>query len=205
MKIVVFSNGDAWDYLSNSNAAIEWARADEMIDFFETTDADAYINLAADSCNEAYSEIKKPVFINSVSTTLAKKNMPPHVIRINGWDGFLEKEIWEVAGQLSDAAKNILAALQKKYIVLKDEPGFVAARILAMIINEAYFAKEDEVSTEKEIDIAMKLGTNYPYGPFEWCNKIGIENVYELLETLAITDERYQPSAAMLTALNKKK
>jgi 3-hydroxybutyryl-CoA dehydrogenase len=32
---------------------------------------------------------------------------------------------------------------------------------------------DDEISTKAEIDIAMKLGTNYPYGPFEWSEKSG--------------------------------
>ena len=63
-----------------------------------------------------------------------------------------------------------------------------------MIINEAYFAKGEYVSTEKEIDIAMKLGTNYPHGPFEWATIIGIKNIYELLKTLSEPDTRYKPS-----------
>ncbi|NOS93153.1 MAG: 3-hydroxyacyl-CoA dehydrogenase, partial [Cyclobacteriaceae bacterium] len=44
-----------------------------------------------------------------------------------------------------------------------------------------------------------KLGTNYPYGPFEWCNKIGIENVYHLLNTVYhdTHDERYKICALL--------
>ena len=48
-----------------------------------------------------------------------------------------------------------------------DIPGFISARVVSMIINEAYFALEEEVSSKEEIDTAMKLGTNYPYGPFD--------------------------------------
>ena len=44
---------------------------------------------------------------------------------------------------------------------------------------------------QEAIDIAMKLGTNYPFGPFEWCNKLGLPNVYLLLKTLSINDNRY--------------
>ena len=44
--------------------------------------------------------------------------------------------------------------------------------------------------------MAMKLGTNYPYGPFEWCKRIGIKHVYELIEALYddTQDERYKIS-----------
>ena len=66
-----------------------------------------------------------------------------------------------------------------------------------MIINEAYFAKDENVSTEKEIDTAMKLGTNYPFGPFEWAQIIGIRNIYALLKTLNETDPRYKPSTLL--------
>ena len=76
-------------------------------------------------------------------------------------------------------------------VFVKDTPGLVAARVISMIINEAFFAIEEEVSTKDEIDLAMKLGTNYSYGPFEWLNKIGIQNVYHLLEALSISDKRY--------------
>ena len=42
-----------------------------------------------------------------------------------------------------------------------------------MIINEAFLALQEGVSTKEEINTAMKLGTNYPLGPFEWVEKIG--------------------------------
>ncbi len=47
-----------------------------------------------------------------------------------------------------------------------------------MIVNEAFFAFGEKISTIEEIDMAMKLGTNYPNGPFEWAEKIGIENIF---------------------------
>ncbi len=37
----------------------------------------------------------------------------------------------------------------------------------------------------------MKLGTNYPYGPFEWAKLIGIKNIHSLLTALQKTDKRY--------------
>lgn len=66
-----------------------------------------------------------------------------------------------------------------------------------MIVNEAFFALGEGVSTKSEIDVAMKLGTNYPYGTFEWCERIGLEKVHNLLEKLAKTDSRYSVAPAM--------
>ncbi|RYG08652.1 MAG: 3-hydroxybutyryl-CoA dehydrogenase, partial [Chitinophagaceae bacterium] len=62
------------------------------------------------------------------------------------------------------------------------------------IINEAWYALGDGVSTESEIDTAMKLGTNYPYGPFEWGHIIGMKNVYDLLQQMAVEHAKYTPA-----------
>ena len=57
----------------------------------------------------------------------------------------------------------------------------------------------------EDIDQGMKLGTNYPHGPFEWCEKIGIRNVYELLEALYedTKEERYKICPALKKAYLK--
>jgi 3-hydroxybutyryl-CoA dehydrogenase len=55
----------------------------------------------------------------------------------------------------------------------------------------------EKVSTKEEIDLAMKLGTNYPWGPFEWAEKIGVENILNLLEKLSQQEERYFPAPAL--------
>ncbi len=88
----------------------------------------------------------------------------------------------------------VFNSLGWNFVFVKDEPGLVAARVICMIINEAFFALQEEVSTVNEIDLAMKLGANYPYGPFEWQNKIGLQNIYQLLKTLSEKDKRYSTS-----------
>lgn len=72
-------------------------------------------------------------------------------------------------------------------------------RTVAMIINEAYFALGDKLATATDIDLAMKNGVNYPLGPIEWGEKIGLHNVAQLLEELnTITrDERYRLSTEL--------
>ncbi|MFX8832908.1 3-hydroxyacyl-CoA dehydrogenase family protein, partial [Acinetobacter baumannii] len=74
----------------------------------------------------------------------------------------------------------------------------LAARVVAMIINEAYFGWGEGISSKADIDIAMKLGTNYPYGPFEWGYKIGVQKILELLQVLSKTDDRYTPAKALI-------
>ena len=165
--------------------------------------AEAYLDLQFKPSVERSAALKKclpaTVIIHAVADTLASLSLP--FIRVNAWPGFLERNLFEYACPSSENTGNMVALcriLKRECVPLPDEPGFISARILAMIINEAYFALEEGVSSKREIDLAMKTGTNYPYGPFEWSEKIGIPNVASLLNTLAVTDGRYQPSQLLL-------
>ena len=94
----------------------------------------------------------------------------------------------------------IFTQMNKRFIFTDDCAGFISARVIAMVINEAYFALDEHVSTKEEMDIAMKLGTNYPSGPFEWADKIGLNNILTLLEALEATDARYHPAPGLKSA-----
>jgi 3-hydroxybutyryl-CoA dehydrogenase len=73
-----------------------------------------------------------------------------------------------------------------------------------MIINEAFYALSDNVSSKQEIDVAMQLGTNYPFGPFEWADQIGVNNVLKLLDKLTETDRRYTPAPLLQSFVSSK-
>jgi 3-hydroxybutyryl-CoA dehydrogenase len=203
MKFVVLADEAQWELLHSTNDSVEWIRATNMESFLLEKNVDAYFNLLDNAFDQNYSKLTKPVFINSVEKTLVQIQKNENSIRFNCWQGFVEKPMWEIAGNANEAIATILKAIGKTFMAVEDIAGFVSARVIAMIINEAYFALEDEVSTKAEIDIAMKLGTNYPYGPFEWAEKIGLENVYKLLETMAMEDDKYTPAVAMKNELNK--
>ncbi len=137
------------------------------------------------------------IIVNSVETTL--KDLPSSFVRINGWPGFLKKEIIEASSNNihKEKVENIFSLFNKKIEWVPDIPGFIAPRVISMIINEAYFSLEENISTKNEIDIAMKLGTNYPYGPFEWSEKIGLKNIFNLLTNLSGMHSRYTPSSLL--------
>ncbi|MEP6711121.1 MAG: 3-hydroxyacyl-CoA dehydrogenase family protein [Ferruginibacter sp.] len=197
MKIAVLSDDDGWNELIACNNYINWIRINNVEELLYTEDVHAgFILHPADKALHNYPGTY-PLFINSVTTTLQEMNAGDNLIRINGWAGFLAKRIWEVCGNLNEAATAVLRELGKQYIQVPDEPGFISARIIAMIINEAYYAAGENVSSETDIDIAMKLGTNYPYGPFEWSKIIGEKNIYNLLMKLSIRDSRYTIAPAL--------
>lgn len=161
---------------------------------FENTNGNVFFDLLFDENHPSFYTINQPVFVNAVVTTC--KQLPENCIRINGWNGFLERTTIEIAtNQHQQYVEATMKALGWNYQLVPDEPGMIAPRIIAMIANEAYFGLEDGISTKKEIDIAMKLGTNYPYGPFEWSEKIGLAKIHYLLNVLSKQDSRYTPSS----------
>ncbi|RYY47976.1 MAG: hypothetical protein EOO06_11560 [Chitinophagaceae bacterium] len=198
MKIIVIGSDEQFEQLSLGAKAVDWVSTTSIDEPTNQVDADA-VFILDETFDKNFTLPGKPLFINSVIEPLAPSL---GAVRINGWPGFLENNTWEVAGNVTETSLAILAGLGKKAILCRDEPGFISPRVIAMIINEAFFAREDGVSTEPEIDTAMKLGTNYPYGPFEWGNKIGLRNIYTLLLKLAANDERYRPSAALAKSAN---
>lgn len=79
---------------------------------------------------------------------------------------------------------------------IADAPGLVVARTIAMLINEAADAVLQGVCTETEANTAMKLGVNYPAGPFEWLANWNVNAVIEVLDGLDdyYRGERYRVS-----------
>ena len=70
----------------------------------------------------------------------------------------------------------------------------IAQRLLATIVNEAASALADEVAAPESIDTAMRLGANYPSGPLEWGERIGLAEVVGTLDSMdaAVPDGRYR-------------
>jgi 3-hydroxybutyryl-CoA dehydrogenase len=83
-----------------------------------------------------------------------------------------------------------------KVEVIKDSPGFVLQRILAMVANLGSELAQIGVGTPGDIDLAMKLAQNYPKGPLEWAAHIGVAKVHAILRGIQdITgSDRYRPS-----------
>ena len=68
--------------------------------------------------------------------------------------------------------------------VVQDRVGMVLPRVLASLVNEAFFAIMEGVAEPRDIDSAMMLGTSYPHGPVEWGQSIGLSNVVAILDAL---------------------
>lgn len=211
MRLVVLANEELKEELLstgiNDDCKIDFLSSSQELSLHN--DADAVIDLLFEQNGYDVSHLKdilpKPVFVNSVNKTISEIGFP--FIRINAWPGFLKRNIAEVCCNddvIKIEAEKILTLLNRKAEWVPDIKGFISPRVVSMIINEAWFALEENVSSKEEIDIAMKLGTNYPYGPFEWAKKIGLKNIVNLLTELSKNEKRYEPARSLVKASEEK-
>ncbi|MEU6220997.1 3-hydroxyacyl-CoA dehydrogenase [Streptomyces sp. NPDC047022] len=105
----------------------------------------------------------------------------------------------DISSKTLEEAVGLFQALGKDVSVIGDVPGMVVARTVARIVDLAHDAVAKGVATEEDIDTAMRLGVNYPLGPFEWSRKLGRSWAYDLLDDLHLRDPsgRYAPSLAL--------
>ena len=88
-------------------------------------------------------------------------------------------------------------AMGKTPVPANDRAGFVSNRVLMPMINEAFHAWMGGVAGPEEIDQIMKLGCNFPMGPFALLDLVGLDTSLSILETL----HKSSPSATDEPAL----
>jgi len=88
------------------------------------------------------------------------------------------------------------ASLGQQTTRVADGAGLVRARVVCAVINEAVSAVQENVAAPAEIDLAMKLGTNYPHGPLAWGDEIGLDTVLAVITALQEEwgEDRYRPA-----------
>lgn len=143
------------------------------------------------------------IFLNCSFVSLQSLGVDRKLFGFCGLPTLFNRSVLEVSCARSEdqeVLKEVLASLGTAYGLVADQAGMAAPRIIARIINEAYATLEDGTATRADIDLAMKLGTNYPFGPFEWCERLGKGNVLRLLQAAyrETSEERYKPTQSLV-------
>jgi 3-hydroxybutyryl-CoA dehydrogenase len=91
---------------------------------------------------------------------------------------------------------DFVKSLGKETVVVKDSPGFVTNRIITLVINEAAKLLEENLASIEDIDKIERLSHNWPMGPFELADLVGIDVLVDLLEGVYQQTgwERYKPA-----------
>jgi 3-hydroxybutyryl-CoA dehydrogenase len=145
-----------------------------------------------------------PILSSSITVTATEQSSwisrKHRLAGIAAMPTFIEKPLVEVAPTIYspketiEVVKRFFLSLDKEIEIVQDRIGMVFPRILCQVINEAAFAVTEDIATPQDIDMALKLGIQFPLGPIEWAEKIGLEQVYAVLTALYsdLQEERYR-------------
>ncbi|MEW4285323.1 3-hydroxyacyl-CoA dehydrogenase [Priestia koreensis] len=101
----------------------------------------------------------------------------------------------ETSDETAQVIKEVAEKMGKETVVINEFPGFVTSRISALVGNEAFYMLQEGLGSPGDIDKAIKLGLNYPMGPFELVDLVGLDvrlnNLRYLHKKLG---EKYRPA-----------
>jgi 3-hydroxybutyryl-CoA dehydrogenase len=92
------------------------------------------------------------------------------------------------------AGEVLMGACGRRAEWIQDGAGLILPRIVAALVNEAAFALMEGTADEPTIDLAMRLGANYPAGPLEWGRRLGWSRVVRVMDHLhaELGEDRYR-------------
>jgi 3-hydroxybutyryl-CoA dehydrogenase len=84
-------------------------------------------------------------------------------------------------------------------LVTKETYGFIANRILFIAMQEAFRLVEDGYVSMEDADLAVKNGLNWPMGPFELADLVGLDVTEDILAQghLQTGEERWKPTSIL--------
>jgi 3-hydroxybutyryl-CoA dehydrogenase len=94
--------------------------------------------------------------------------------------------------------QELFESIGKGVVLVEDAPGLFLGRVVGSIVNEAVIAVHEDVADADDIDVAMRLGTNYPIGPIAWGREIGGARVTRILQRVADAEgEAFAPHRSL--------
>lgn len=216
MKIGLIASPEkrkAWELKNLPDSTVSWVQdthEHRKFDVWIDLDFDQNIERLIDYATNTHTTFLLGCVFNTLESAFLQisgyTNQPGEIIKPATWKGiginhlptFIERQTLEFTNPFGLEIPYLEPIFFKlgypQWEQVNSRVGMVTPRVVCMIINEAYYTVQERTALPEDIDQAMKLGTNYPKGPFEWCKEIGINNVYHLLDSMYLDtrEERYK-------------
>jgi 3-hydroxybutyryl-CoA dehydrogenase len=92
------------------------------------------------------------------------------------------------------AAKKAAEKMGVVAVVVEDVAGLIVDRVMASVINEAAYMLQTKLASMEDINRVPKACLNWPMGPFEFADHIGIDNVVATLDAATKDGPQFLPS-----------
>lgn len=218
-RIVVIGLSDAalafTELLSQRFAYVERVENDEL---FDEIGAEATVVVdVGDGVSDRTDTIREldgllppqtAIFVDAYATdvaALAKRlNHPERLVGygiLGSFDTQRAVEIVDADATGDDAlelAAELFEAIGKRVVLVGETPVLFLGRLVGSIVNEAVTAVQEGVASVDDVDLAMRLGTNYPIGPIAWGREIGGARLSRILHRLAAAEgEAFAPHRSL--------
>lgn len=187
--------------------SLKWEDIHSRINFTTNYDAFEKVDMVIENVSEDW-QVKSKVYqelskicrkdilfcVNTSCISITKVasllKQPEKVIGMHFMNPVPLKEIVELilgfhtSEETVEQAKTFLKTIKKIAVVAKDMPGFIANRLSHLLMNEAAFLIQDQVSNPKDVDLLFRKGYGHAMGPLETADLIGLDTVVNSLDVL---------------------
>lgn len=137
----------------------------------------------------------------SITRIAGETSRPDRVLGMHFLHPVPKRHVVEVVRALKtsdetlEAAVRLATEMKKEVVEVYEYPGFVTTRVIIPFINEAAYALMEGVASVEGIDTAIKLGFNFPIGPLELADSIGLDELIQRMEGMfhELGDFKYRP------------
>ena len=191
------------DLAEDKTQLIDYLNAhDVTIDDNDTPHPDSLVLLAIygeDTTNAAIRyqvDPKQAVAIDMLTELTKHRTLMPSIVTQERFVAQAYALFGSSTGNKGSDSREADAQEASSATLIAESTGFVAQRVVAMVINLGCDIAMQKIATPEDIDNAVKLGLGYPYGPISWGDHLGASRVLLILERIyALTgDPRYRPS-----------
>ena len=142
---------------------------------------------------------------SSISITLLASTMK-HQERVCGMHFFNPPQLMPLveiikgkrtSEETLELVRSVSVKMGKETVLCKkDSPGFIVNRVLVPALNEAIFLVQEGVADPEDIDKAIKLGLNWPMGPLQLLDYVGLDTTFNITQVFMgeFQDSKYRPA-----------
>lgn len=141
----------------------------------------------------------------SITEIAAATKRPERFIGMNFTHPVVKRNLVQIVRGLKTSdetyefAKNFVEKIGRKGVLVFESPGNVTTRLMMPLLNDAMNLLVEGVASAEDIDTAMKLGFDFPYGPLEMADRMGLDAVFRVTDSLfkEYGDPKYRPASIL--------